>query len=194
MFHLPYTHYHIMTDHPMARSLWGRIPCDGVTAYLFFHKGSNVQHLIHRLKYKGQPQIGIYLGRMYGQTLRKQAPFNKAQLIIPVPLHPRRQRERGYNQSEQFAIGLSQAMGIPVSPNNLQRDTTSETQTHKSRAERWENVKQIFSVSDPEAFEGKHILLVDDVFTTGATIEACATALQTACNITISVVTIAYAG
>jgi ComF family protein len=177
----------------MARSLWGRVPCEGVAAYLFFRKGSKVQHLLHRLKYKGQHQIGTFLGQLYGQILVEQPPFNTAQLIIPVPLHPKRQRERGYNQSEMFANGLGKAMAIPVSPQNLVRSNTSETQTRKSRAERWDNVKQIFSVTDPAALEGKHILLVDDVFTTGATIEACATALFKACNVKISVVTIAYA-
>lgn len=193
MFHLPYTHFHRNPDHPMARSLWGRVQCEGVAAYLFFRKESKVQHLLHRLKYKGQYQVGTFLGQLYGQILVKQPPFNTAQLIIPVPLHPKRQRERGYNQSEMFANGLGKAMGIPVSIHNLRRSTISETQTHKSRVERWENVKKIFSVEDPEVLEGKHILLVDDVFTTGATIEACATALFEACNVKISVITIAYA-
>lgn len=193
VFHLPYTHFHRNPDHPMARSLWGRVHCEGVAAFLFFRKGSKVQHLLHRLKYKGQHQVGTFLGQLYGQTLVNQSPFNTAQLIIPVPLHPKRQRERGYNQSEIFANGLGKAMGIPISIQNLQRSNTSETQTRKSRAERWENVKEIFSVTNPEALEGKHILLVDDVFTTGATIEACATALLETCNVKISVVTIAYA-
>jgi ComF family protein len=193
MFHLPYTHFHCMTDHPMARSLWGRVPCEGVAAYLFFHKGSNVQHLMHRLKYKGQYQVGTYLGRQYGQILIHQPPFNTARLIVPVPLHPKRQRERGYNQSEMFANGLGEAMSIPTSHQNLIRNTDSETQTRKSSSARWDNVKQIFSVVNPEEFEGKHLLLVDDVFTTGATIEASATALLTAGNVKISIVTIAYA-
>ena len=177
----------------MARSLWGRVPCEGVAAYLFFRKGSKVQHLLHRLKYKGQYQVGIFLGQLYGQILVNQSPFNTAQLIIPVPLHPKRQRERGYNQSEMFANGLGKVMGISVCTQNLIRNSNSETQTRKSPTDRWDNVKQIFSVIDPEALEGKHILLVDDVFTTGATIEACATALIATCNVRISVATIAYA-
>ncbi len=193
MFHLPYTNFHSIPDHPMARSLWGRVPCEGVAAYLFFRKGSKVQHLLHRLKYKGQYQVGIFLGQLYGQILVNQSPFNTAQLIIPVPLHPKRQRERGYNQSEMFANGLGKVMGISVCTQNLIRNSNSETQTRKSPTDRWDNVKQIFSVIDPEALEGKHILLVDDVFTTGATIEACATALIATCNVRISVATIAYA-
>ncbi len=177
----------------MARSLWGRVACEGVAAYLYFRKGSRVQHLIHHLKYKGRYQIGDFLGRLYGQILINQSPFNTVQLIIPVPLHPKRQRERGYNQSEVFANGLGKVMGIPVSNQNLIRSARSETQTRKNPTQRWENVKEIFSVVDPEALEGKHILLVDDVFTTGATIEACATTLLTACSVRISVITIAYA-
>jgi len=178
----------------MEQSLWGRAPVEGAAAFLHFNKGSRVQHMVHRFKYKGRHQIGTFLGRVYGYELLKQPPYNTVDMIIPVPLFRKKQLKRGYNQSEVFSGGLSIALGVPVETNVLFRMKESESQTKKTQAERWENVKEIFAVIHPERIEGKHILLVDDVLTTGATIEACAATLLKECNVRISVVTIAYAG
>lgn len=194
MFLLPYTNFHLTTDNAMEQSLWGRIQVEGAAAFLYFNKGSRVQHMIHRFKYKGRHQIGTFLGRIYGYKLASQSPYNTVDMIIPVPLFKKKQLKRGYNQSEVFAKGLSIALGVPVETNLLFRIRESESQTRKTRAERWDNVKEIFTVTHPEQLEGKHILLVDDVFTTGATIEACASTLMKDSNIRISVITIAYAG
>ncbi|MDP4292790.1 MAG: phosphoribosyltransferase family protein, partial [Bacteroidota bacterium] len=163
-------------------------------AFLYFNKGSKVQHLIHRFKYKGRHQIGTYLGRVYGHELAQSVPYNTVDMIIPVPLFKKKQKKRGYNQSEIFARGLAEALHVPVETNLLFRIRESESQTRKTREERWENVKEIFSVPHPEHLEDKHILLVDDVMTTGATLEACAASLMKDSNVRISVVTIAYAG
>jgi len=194
LFELPYTNFHLAPENEMIQALWGRVPVEGATAFFYYRKGGRVQNLVHRFKYKGKQQIGTYLGKLYGHKLANQFPYNAIDIIIPVPLYKKKEQRRGYNQSEVFANGLSKTMGIPVETNVLFRIRSSESQTRKTQEERWENVKEIFSVSNPERIEGKHILLVDDVFTTGATIEASADTLRKAANVKISVVTIAYAG
>ena len=194
LFQFPYTNFHLTQENPMEQSFWGRVNVEGAAAFLYFHKGSKVQHMIHRFKYNGRHQIGTFLGRVYGFKLVNQPPYNSVDMIIPVPLFKKKQLKRGYNQSEVFAKGLASAMNLPVETNILFRIMESATQTRKTRDERWENVKEIFTVTHPEQLEGKHILLVDDVMTTGATLEACATALMKDNDVRISIATIAYAG
>lgn len=189
---LPKTNYHLDTENPLNKIFWGRIQIEMVAAYYFFNKGNKVQKLLHELKYKGNKNVGEKIGALYGYELLDSPIFSSADFIIPVPLHPKKLKKRGYNQSEWFSNGLSQSMNIPVSTNVLYRNTDSATQTKKSRFNRWENVSEIFGVKETEDLNNKHILLVDDVMTTGATIEACAKVLK-AKNIKISVVTIACA-
>jgi ComF family protein len=190
---LPYTHWHKDIDNPLHAVFWGKISLLGLTAMFYFHKDNIVQKLMHKFKYKGVRELGIYVGKRYGMQLKDVFPFKDVDLIIPVPLHPKKQKMRGYNQSEQFAIGLAQSMNITVVSNNLFRKTESETQTKKTKIERWENVKDIFNVAEPEELEGKHILLVDDVITTGSTLEACASILLAIPRVQISVAAIAAA-
>lgn len=173
-FHLPKTGFHGQKDNPLSKTFWGRVQLENVSACFYFSKGSRVQHLMHQFKYRGRWEIGVYLGRLYGSELKESDAFKDVDMVIPVPLHPNKLRKRGYNQSEKFAQGLSQSMGIELNTATLLRTHASETQTRKSRFSRWENVKEIFVVKNPEKIAGKHILLVDDVITTGATIEACA--------------------
>jgi len=194
MFKLPYTNFHLDGENAMTQSLWGRVPVEAAAAFVYFNKGSRVQHMIHRFKYRGRHQIGTFLGRIYGYKLAKQSPFNTIDMIIPVPLFKKKQLKRGYNQSEVFARGLAIGLGVPVETDLLFRIRESESQTRKTADERWVNVKDIFAAPHPERLQNKHILLVDDVFTTGATIEACASTLMKDTNVRISVVTIAYAG
>jgi len=192
-YHLPRTNFHNDSENPLVRIFWGRTRIENAAAYLLFNKGNAVQQLVHALKYKGRKDIGVWLGKQYGLYLNASPCFRSVDQIIPVPLHPKKFLSRGFNQSEQFAIGLNAAMNIPVETQVLFRQKTSETQTKKSRFLRWQNVEEIFTVKGSHSLEGKHILLVDDVVTTGATIEACALALSKFPGIRISVAAIAFA-
>lgn len=188
---LPQTKFHTQAENPVTRTFWGRVVIENAASMFYFQKGSNIQHLVHKLKYKGKYNIGIYFGKLYGHQLAKTELFGAIDYIVPVPLHPKREKKRGYNQSYMFAKGLSESMKRPVDIKTLIRTTASETQTKKTRFRRWENVKEIFTVTNFSHMENKHILLVDDVLTTGATIEACANKLSVIPGIRISVVSIA---
>jgi ComF family protein len=177
----------------VAKIFWGRINIHAASAFYNFGKGGKVQHLIHQLKYRGQKEIGVTLGRFYGYDLRKSDSFKNVDTIIPVPLHPKKQKKRGYNQSEFFASGLAETMKKQTDFKTLLRSYPSETQTRKSRFSRWKNVETAFQLSNGEALKDKHILLVDDVITTGATLEACAQVLMQIPGVRVSIAAIAYA-
>ena len=189
-YHLPKTNFHLLKENKVSKIFWGRVKIENAASYLFFTKGSKVQRLIHQLKYKGKKQIGVKIGKLYAFELRKSKLYDEIDLIIPVPLHPKKQKKRGFNQSEYFGIGLSAGMKVEIKTDILIRTKASETQTRKSRFKRWENVNEIFDVNSKELLKCKHVLLVDDVITTGATIEACAQALHKIPDIKISVVSI----
>ncbi|MCX6230687.1 MAG: phosphoribosyltransferase family protein [Bacteroidetes bacterium] len=193
LFHLPKTNYHLTTDNPISQAFWGRTNIDAAAAFYYFTKAGKVQHLVHQLKYKGKKEVGVYIGELYGKELIESSEFSKTEVIIPVPLHPKKEKKRGFNQSEVFASGLSVSMNVPLDTKTLIRTFASETQTRKTRFKRWENVKEIFSLQQAEKLENKHILLVDDVITTGATIEACANLLNTIKGVKINVASIAVA-
>lgn len=192
-YYLPKTDYHLEDENPFTERFWGRIPLHAGAALFHFSKGGRSQQLIHQLKYKGQWQVGVKLGQFYGKVLSDASRFKNIDLIIPVPLHRRRLRERGYNQSDMFAKGLSETMKRPWSSTILLRKDHTTTQTKKSRLERFENVMNAFELKNEKQLEGKHILLVDDVLTTGATLEACAQKLLGAHPGKISLATIALA-
>jgi ComF family protein len=192
---LPRTNFHLHRDNPMERIFWGRIPIEKAAAFVYFYKSSHVQEVMHRIKYKGAKEAAHRLGLWYGRDINDATAFIDAAMLIPVPLHRKKEKQRGFNQSEWFAKGLSESTGIPVNTTALAREQWSETQTKKSRYLRWENVKEIFKVKDASAFEGKHVIIVDDVITTGATIEACARQiLELNCGARVSVLTLAFAG
>jgi len=189
---LPKSNHCFDEDNPLARSFFGRIDIKMAAAYYQYSKKSKVQQLLHQLKYKNHKEIGIKIGELYGNELNTSTYYKNIDLIIPVPLHDNKLKRRGYNQSEFFAKGLSSSMGIPMNTSSLYRSTNSETQTNKNRYTRWENVKNVFEVKSAETIRGKSILLVDDVITTGATIEACVSMLKKF-DCTIYVAAIAYA-
>lgn len=191
LFHLPRTNYHDDPHNPVAQLFWGRVSVKMASAFLFFTKSGRVQHLIHQLKYNKKPEVGIYLGSLFGKELQRSPFFQNIDVIIPVPLHAKKIKKRGYNQSEQIALGLSKVMDIPLDTRSFVRQIATESQTRKNRFNRWENVKEVFKVNDPYKLTGKHILLVDDVITTGATIEGCVRKLVAVSGVQVSVVGIA---
>ena len=190
---LPKTGFEKVPVNPVAQLFWGRADIQLATAFCSFDKGGIMQHLMHQLKYKGSREIGNKLGRLLGTDLIRCTSYRDIDLLVPVPLHPKREHKRGYNQSVEIGKGMSEAMEKPLMLGNLIRNHYSTTQTNKGRFERWENVKELFSVREPELLEGKHLLLIDDVVTTGSTLEACAQVLLKVPGTKVSIATIAYA-
>lgn len=192
-YHLPYTHAHKHADNPVMRKLWGKADIVFAAAYLLFLQSSRTQRLIHHIKYRNRPELATHLGERYGALLSDVPTLRGVDIIIPVPLHRQKLRKRGYNQSDYFARGLSNALQAPILTDCLVRHRGSGSQTRKGRFDRHENVQQSFSLATPETLSGKHVLLVDDVLTTGATIEACANVLLAVPGVRVSVVTLAVA-
>ena len=192
-YNLPYTNFHLQADNIVARQFYGKINVEAAYALYYFTKGGKVQNLMHHFKYMGMQQIGDLLGNMAGAQLIENPVFNTADVIIPVPLHKSRLKERGYNQSTCFANGLAQKLNAAVEDNNLQRAVATATQTHKSRFARFENMQEVFVVKQPEKLINKHVLLVDDIVTTGSTLEACGIELLKVPGLKLSIATIAYA-
>jgi ComF family protein len=192
-FNLPYTNFHLQADNIVAQQFWGKINVEAAFALFYFTKGGKIQNMLHQLKYNGQQQVGKLAGNIAGEQLIKNEAFNTVDYIIPVPLHKKRLRERGYNQSTAFAEGLAEKLNAAVEENNLVRIKSTETQTHKSRFARFENMQEVFMVLNPERLAGKHVLLVDDVITTGSTLEACGEQLLKVEGLKLSIATIAYA-
>ncbi|WP_159637157.1 ComF family protein [Sphingobacterium composti Ten et al. 2007 non Yoo et al. 2007] len=168
MFHLPFTDFHLDANNETARQLWGKIEFESAFSMLHLAKSSWVETLLHKLKYKNQPEIGVYLGKLYAKRIGEF--ISGIDLIVPIPVHKAKLRKRGYNQAAQFAIGLSDGFNIPCNEQLLLRHILSVSQIEKSRTERYDNVKGEFSLHSKVNVKDKHILLVDDVLTTGATI------------------------
>ena len=156
-YKLPKTNFHLEADNAFTERFWGRVPLRAGAAFLYFTKGGRTQRLIHHLKYEGKREVGVYLGRLYGRALREAPDFRETALILPVPLHPRKLHQRGYNQSALFAQGLSDAMGIPWMPDGLKRTEYTTTQTKKNRLERFDNVEKAFVVPEAGKVENQQI-------------------------------------
>lgn len=190
---MPQTDFHLDDSNQLVRRLYGRFPVSNALAFLKFTKNGRIQHLLHNLKYRNQPEIGLALGTLYGRKLQETGFKGKFDVIMPVPLHPTRLRKRGYNQSLKFAEGLSSILEIPVDSSSLFRRLKTSTQTRKSKLARWENVSDVFGFNSDATTTHRHVLLADDVITTGATVEACATTLLRHLSCQVSVVCIAMA-
>lgn len=190
---IPRTNYHLSPDNPVEQLFWGRCMITRAAAFSFYSKGSRIRKLIHNLKYKGVREIGEELGKIYGNNLKCSDFLTDIDLIIPVPLHPSRQKKRGFNQSEIISKGIADATGLVIDSDSLRRAELSDTQTTRSRYDRWINVEGIFEVIRSENLKGKHILLVDDVITTGSTIDACAGELLKIEGVRVSAVALAVA-
>ncbi len=192
-FRLPHTLFHREAENPFTERFWGRIPLEAGAALFHFVKGGRTQRLIHELKYRGRRDIGYQLGKYYGYQLRETTGFREVDALVPVPLHPKKERRRGFNQSACFGEGLAESMEKPIWGQGLRRIAPTTTQTQKSRIERFQNVLEVFQVAAPDKLKGAHILLIDDVITTGATLEACALKLLALPGTRISMATLAIA-
>lgn len=190
---LPHTGYSDQENNPVEKMFWGRIPIVAGMSEFYFSKGTIVQSLIHQLKYKGNKVVGLMLGKMMGQSIINSNRFGDIDGLIPLPLTIKKEHQRGYNQSKVLCDGISDAIHIPVINGIVIRTTSATTQTKKRRSERWENVEGSFSIVNPGVLMGKHLLLVDDVITTGATLEACGKVILQVPDTRISIATLAWA-
>jgi ComF family protein len=189
--HLPRLQMHDERDNAVEKLFWGRIDLEAATAFLSMPRNGISHRLIHRLKYHGDQGVGERLGALFAHELLASERMKGIDVIVPVPLHPKKLHVRGYNQCDCIARGMAETLGADISLNNLTRTHFSASQTRRGRISRWSNVKDIFWVREPEKFENKRILLIDDVITTGATIEACATALNKIQGLQLSVAALA---
>lgn len=191
---LPRTRYHRKENNPVEQLFMGKIAFRQASAFLRYEKGGAVQRLIHSLKYHENREIGYWLGRLAAQELQKDdSPLCRADLLLPVPLHPRKEKERGYNQATEIARGLQALWQTPIATHALERARFTDTQTRRSVYNRWENVQEIFTVTDSSLLEGKHILMVDDVVTTGSTLSAAAAVVLAVPGTSVSLFSIAVA-
>ena len=190
---LPRIRFSNQEDNKMARLLWGKMPIERAYAFLYYSKGGSVRELLFQLKYYGNQRIGFFLGRCMAKELFSTGFFDGIDGIIPVPLHDKKLKSRGYNQSELLAEGISSVVRMRVLKDVLRRRQYTDTQTHKSNYERWNNVMDVFECTSPEQLSHKHVLLVDDVLTTGATLVACADAFKEVEGLRISILTLAWA-
>jgi len=191
--HLPRTEFHNTPGNEAALRLAGRIPYIHATSFAYFTTDGLLQHLLHQLKYKGKKEVGIYLGKQFAYDLKQSEWSSELDFIIPIPLHPKKEATRGYNQSLLIAEGLSEILKIPVATSILLRPRHTESQTKKTRTERLKNMENAFQLSGGGKLKNKHILLVDDVLTTGATLEASSLTLLKTENIKISIAVIGIA-
>ncbi len=191
---LPHTNFARHANNPAEVMFWGRVPIVAVMCELYFSKVSMMQNLIHEFKYKGNQDLGIFLGNLIGKSLINSNRFKDINLLIPIPLFMEKEKRRGYNQAKILCDGISQVTKLPIiTKDNVVRIVNTQTQTKKKRLQRWKNVDKTFRVLKPKELEGKHVLLVDDVITTGATLEACASEIIKIKDTKVSIATLALA-
>lgn len=190
---LPFTKFEKIKDNPVEKVFYGRAPLQFATSLLFFSKDGKTQQILHNIKYNGKRELAVYMGKLLGERLQQNPYLSDITCVVPVPLHPQKEHIRGYNQSTLLAEGITEVLKCKLLKNVIKRDVFTATQTKKGRVERWENVEQAFKIQRPDLLQHQHILLVDDVLTTGATLEACAHTLLAAGNCKVSIATIAFA-
>ncbi|RXK81906.1 ComF family protein [Filimonas effusa] len=189
---LPYTGFLQHEGNPVEKVFYGRIPVKAAGSLLYFTRPSIVQHLMQAVKYQGNQEAGRWMGQILGSAMLQSERFNHINAIIPVPLHKRKQQQRGYNQAFLLAKGISNVLQVPVVDGVLVKQASTATQTHKGRTERMNILQNTFSLTTPEVLHQKHLLLVDDIITTGATLEACGQALLNAKPASLNITSVAY--
>ncbi|MFN4081465.1 MAG: ComF family protein [Saprospiraceae bacterium] len=180
-------------ENEFTRRMWGLFPLRTGAAMFYLRKGSPIQKAIHGIKYRNQAKIGLLFGKQFGAMLRNSAHYGAVDCIVPLPLHPERERKRGYNQSLYFARGIAASLGKACVSSAVTRVVKTDSQTRKNRMERFDNVCKVFRLTRPQLLEGKHVLLIDDVLTTGATLESCGHALLKGAGVQVSMATLAMA-
>lgn len=189
---LPVTNFFVQPGNPVEANFYGRLRLRHAAAGYFFTKDSLIQHLIIQLKYRGNKDIGFYLGQLIGSMIAKSNAFDDINALVPLPLNPRRERKRGYNQATALCNGIASVWNRPVIDKVVIRKVYTETQTQRGRVSRWENMDGVFAITDAAALQGQHLLLVDDVITTGATFEACGAEILKLPGTTLSIAALAY--
>ena len=190
---LPHTNFAMHTGNPVEKIFWGRLAITAAMSEFYFTKGTMIQTLIHEFKYKGNTDVGLYLGAMMGSSLSGNNRFNNIDALVPLPLFADKEFKRGFNQATILCNGISEVTNIPVIKNIVVRKRFTQTQTKKHRTERWENVESSFEINNLNEIKNKHILLVDDVVTTGATLEACGAEILKIEGTQLSIATLAFA-
>ena len=192
--HLPRTDFgHNLYENVMAKLFWGQIAIEKATALFYYEPHAETANILYELKYKNHPEIGVVMGRMMAKELMNSGLFEDIDALVPVPLARKRERQRGYNQSLELAKGISEVTRLPIADKVVRRTKFEGSQTQRGRWERNENVEDVFELIDGNGISGKHLLLIDDVVTTGATIIACAQEMQKASNVKISVLALGFA-
>lgn len=192
LHNLPQTHFEILPGNPVEKRFYGRLPLVNATSNYFFTKNSLAAHLVHEIKYKGNRELARQMGMQMGEAIKKAGRFN-VDVLVPLPLFPARERKRGYNQSLLLCEGMVNRLPLPILRNSVIRDHHTDSQTRKGRVERWQNMEGKFRLIDPVSIQGRHILLVDDVMTTGATLEACGSEILKAQGSSLSIATLCMA-
>lgn len=189
---MPETRFELHTNNPVEKIFWGRLPIESATAQFYFTKESLMQRLMHQFKYKGNKELGLQLGSIMGEQLADSGRFD-VDALVPLPLFPGKEKRRGFNQAAVLCEGIARKMQLPVLDNVVSRPQHTDTQTKKGRIERWKNIEGKFIITNPSAVHNKHVLLIDDVITTGATLEACGSEIVKEENVKLSIATLCVA-
>jgi ComF family protein len=190
---MPVTGFVNAADNPVEQCFYGRIKVIAAASGFYFHKDGLMQHLITQLKYKSHQEMGIFLGKLIGHQLSATNRFDDVDVLVPLPLNNRKEAKRGFNQAALICEGISQTWPKPICTNAVERTIFTQSQTNKTRIDRWQNMEGVFALANAEGIASKHVLLVDDIMTTGATLEACGYEILQVPNTKLSIITVAFA-